>query len=377
MASAPPLPGFARAERRNLPCRATVEHDYQYPRVISLTPDPKPSPKFVADHSAAITPQGLADRQALALTALERTRMPMVITDPRQPDNPIVMANRSFLELTGYEAHEVTGRNCRFLQGPGTSQAAVHAIREAIAGEREVEVEILNYRKDGSSFWNQLYLSPIHDDDGRLIYVFSSQLDVTERRKVEGLEAAEKRLLREVDHRSMNVLAIVEGIVRLTRAIDTPQYAAAVQRRVQALARAHTILAERGWVDVPLQKVIQVQLDPFGTQRVRLDGPEVLLAGHLVQPLALVFHELMSNAVTHGCLSASPGQLDVLWTRQDGEQIALDWTERGGPPPAANRPAGFGVTIMKGIVDRQLRGAMEHQWNPAGLTARLSFSVAA
>ncbi len=175
----------------------------------------------------------------------------------------------------------------------------------------------------------------------------------------------------------MNVLAIVEGIVRLTRAIDTPQYAAAVQRRVQALARAHTILAERGWVDVPLQKVIQVQLEPFGTQRVRLEGPEVLLAGHLVQPLALVFHELMSNAAVHGCLSALAGQLDIQWARQNSEQVALEWTERGGPPPAALRPAGFGATIMKGIVDRQLRGTMDHDWDPAGLKAKLSFSLAA
>jgi PAS domain S-box-containing protein len=132
----------------------------------------------------------LSDRSELALIAVERTRMPMVVTDPRQDDNPIVLANPAFLRLSGYAAGEVIGRNCRFLQGKGTSIAAIAEIRAAVAEAREANVEILNYRKSGEWFWNQLYLSPVHDDDGRLIYWFASQLDVTRQRRVERLEAA-------------------------------------------------------------------------------------------------------------------------------------------------------------------------------------------
>ena len=85
--------------------------------------------------------------------------MPMVVTNPREEDNPIVLANKAFLDLTGYTAEEIIGRNCRFL---GQDDAA------ALANEREVNVEILNYRKSGSTFWNRLRLSPVHGDDGKL-----------------------------------------------------------------------------------------------------------------------------------------------------------------------------------------------------------------
>jgi PAS domain S-box-containing protein len=343
-----------------------------------LTDLPQPSRRLTGDKPAAASAQGLVDRRELALIAVERTRMPMLVTDARQADNPIILANRAFLDLTGYGADEVIGRNCRILQGEDTCKAAVAEIRAALIDEREVNVELINYRKDGTSFWNQLHLSPIHDDDGQLLYYFGSQLDVTQRHKVEVLEAAQRRLLMEVDHRSMNVLAIVEGIVRLTRAENTPMYAAAVQRRVQALARAHTILAERGWTDVPLARVIQGQIEPFGAGRVEFDGPEVLLAGHLVQPLALVFHELGANAAMHGCLKAPTGALRVQWS-QDAKRnsVDLDWSELGGPVPKAERSAGFGSTIIKGIVDRQLRGKLHRAWEEDGLKAHLSFSLAA
>ena len=88
--------------------------------------------------------------------AIRGTRMPMLITDPRQHDNPIVFANDAFLVLTGYERDEVMGRNCRFLQGEGTDPAAVDQMRAAIRDEVDINLDILNYRKDGRPFWNAL-----------------------------------------------------------------------------------------------------------------------------------------------------------------------------------------------------------------------------
>ena len=161
----------------------------------------EPSVNLHSSPPSAATAQGLADRLELAAIALNRTRMPMAVTNPREPDNPIVLANQAFLKLTGYAADEIIGRNCRFLQGKGTSPAVVARIRAGIADEHDFSIEVLNYRKDGSAFWNQLHVSPIHDDEGRLLYFFASQEDVTEFRKVQSLEANEHRLLKEVDHR--------------------------------------------------------------------------------------------------------------------------------------------------------------------------------
>ncbi|MEH6436554.1 PAS domain-containing protein [Massilia sp. DD77] len=125
---------------------------------------------------------GLEERGNIFFAAVEMTRMPMVVTDPRQEDNPIVFANNAFLDLTGYEEKDVLGRNCRLLQGPDTDRATVAEVRQAVAEQRAVAVDILNYKADGTPFWNGLYLGPIFDQDGKLLYFFASQMDITERR---------------------------------------------------------------------------------------------------------------------------------------------------------------------------------------------------
>jgi PAS domain S-box-containing protein len=294
--------------------------------------------------------------------------MPMVVTNPREEDNPIVLANKAFLNLTGYAAEEIIGRNCRFLQGAGSSQTAIAEIRAALGDERETDVEILNYRKDGSTFWNQLRLSPVHDDDGKLLYYFGSQHDVTPLRKVQTLEASEHRLLMEVDHRARNVLAIVDSIVRLSRADDATLYATAVQQRVQALARAHGLLADHGWQDIPLDQLVRAQVSPFGARRITLNGPEMGIRAPIVQPLALIVHELVVNAATHGALSGQVGKLNVSWQgTSENDGFELHWQETGGPAPLANRQPGFGTVIVDGIMDKQLRGKIDRHWIETGL----------
>ena len=129
--------------------------------------------------------------------AVRATRMPMIVTDPRQFDNPIVFANDSFLKLTGYTRMEVTGRNCRFLQGPETDPVAVERLREAIRRETDIRIDLLNYRRDGSTFQNALYVGPVRDADGRVNYYFASQIDVSEHYALTAEVARLKRELAE------------------------------------------------------------------------------------------------------------------------------------------------------------------------------------
>lgn len=134
--------------------------------------------------------------------AVRATRMPMIVTDPRQHDNPIVFANDAFLTLTGYSRLEVTGRNCRFLQGPETDPAGIERLRAAIRREDDIKIDLLNYRKDGSVFQNALYVGPVRDAAGTVVYYFASQVDVSEHyaltaeiaRLTEELAAARARL---------------------------------------------------------------------------------------------------------------------------------------------------------------------------------------
>ncbi len=320
----------------------------------------------------AIAPETAVDHAQLAAIALERTRMPMVVSDAQQPDNPIVMANQAFLDATGYSADEVIGHNCRFLQGPDTDPAAVAEIHAAIAAATDITVELLNYRRDGTPFWNRLLLSPITDDEGRLLYYFASQEDVTEMRRARDLAEREHVLLREVDHRAKNALALVQGIVRLSRADDARDYSRRVQGRVEALAQAHIILSDAEWNDVPLNRIVDAAAAPFGAHRTAHRGPAVNIAAAQVQPLLLAFHELLTNAAQHGALSTADGRAALNW-QTEGETITIELSETGGPPPVTAVTPGYGLTMVDAFVRRQLRGSVERGWHARGLTTRVSF----
>jgi two-component sensor histidine kinase len=200
------------------------------------------------------------------------------------------------------------------------------------------------------------------------VYHFGSQIDRTDYRRIQSLEDSEHRLLLEVDHRANNVLALVDSIVRLTRSDDAALYAASVQKRVQSLARAHTLLSRRGWHHIPLRETIRTQIEPYGATRAVLSGPEIMLAAHAVQPLALFIHELAVNAASHGSLSQDAGQVAISWNEiPQTKGLALVWEETGGPPPALFRKAGFGSVIAEATIQRQLQGSTEREWSDRGV----------
>ncbi|MFT4026113.1 MAG: PAS domain-containing protein [Novosphingobium sp.] len=141
-------------------------------------------------------------------SAVRATRMPILITDPNQTDNPIVFVNDAFSKLTGYERREIIGRNCRFLQGPETDRDDVARLREAIATNTPIELDLLNYKKDGTTFWNRLLVSPVFDSDGDLSYFFASQFDATlERERLSRLERERFDLESEVARRDAELIA--------------------------------------------------------------------------------------------------------------------------------------------------------------------------
>ena len=170
---------------------------------------------------STITDSSLKQRGGVFYAAIEMTRMPMVLTDPRQDDNPIVFANNAFLDLTGYDQDQVLGRNCRFLQGSQTDRAVVAQLRTAIAERRAISVELLNYRRDGSPFWNGVFLGPVYDDAGELLFFFASQLDVSRRKDAESNAFQSQKmesigqLTAGLAHDFNNLLQVVNGSLEL------------------------------------------------------------------------------------------------------------------------------------------------------------------
>jgi PAS domain S-box-containing protein len=192
-----------------------------------------------------ITEPGLAARGNVFFAAVAMTRMPMIVADPNLDDNPIVFANGAFLDLTGYSEDELIGRNCRFLQGARTNPETVNDIRQALAERKPYAGEILNYRRDGTAFWNALFIGPIYDNDGKLLYYFASQLDITRRRASEdAFRQSQKmeaigQLTAGLAHDFNNMLQVVMGNLEIARMrIDqAPAAAAAAIDRADRGAR--------------------------------------------------------------------------------------------------------------------------------------------
>ncbi|SFN06757.1 PAS domain S-box-containing protein [Pseudonocardia ammonioxydans] len=165
----------------------------------------------------------LRDRAVLA------TEMSFAISDPRRADDPLVWVNPSFERLTGYSLDEVVGRNCRFLQGPNTDRAAVHRIREALQERRPVTEVLLNYRRDGTAFWNQISLSPVQDADGELVSFVGVQSDVTERVVV---EQERRAALADAEAARAQLRLLAEATTQLTAALDVADACARFARIV-------------------------------------------------------------------------------------------------------------------------------------------------
>lgn len=198
-----------------------LPHDL--PKQPSPGDDAEPEPSVVSpDHP----PHGYD----IFVAAVQMSSMPMLLTDPHQPDNPIVFCNPAFERLTGYQQSEVVGRNCRLLQGPATDPAAVQRLREAIARQGQVHEELWNYRKDGSGFWSAVFISPVIGPDRKLRYYFGSQLEVTARREAEAalhqaqhLEAL-GGMASGLAHEFNNLMTIVLGsLSQLGREVASPQ----------------------------------------------------------------------------------------------------------------------------------------------------------
>jgi PAS domain S-box-containing protein len=201
--------------------------------------------------------------------------------------------------------------------------------------------------------------------------------DVTERRRG---EQAQRLLIREVDHRAKNALAVVQAVIRLTKA-ETPQrLVEVVEGRVAALAHAHTILAMNRWEGALLRRLVQVELEAYGGQdgdgrRVEISGPDITVRPEAAQPLSMVLHELTTNAAKHGALAQPDGRLYVRWAViNGGDAIQLDWQETGGPA-LGDGPVrrGFGSTMIEASMRQQLQGGITYDWTYDGLHATIRF----
>ncbi|WP_369410141.1 PAS domain-containing protein [Erythrobacter crassostreae] len=304
--------------------------------------------------------------------AMAQTRMAICLCDPHAKDLPIVFANRAFRQLTGYSESEILGRNCRFLQGPNTDPEPVARMRKAIADEDVVVVELLNYRKNGTTFWNALHLGPIYNDKGELVYFFGSQWDVSDVRAARAEEQHAKEMARELSHRMKNMFAVISGIVNVTGRVRGIQgEAAEINSRIQALGRAYeTTLDDASSGSIQISEAIRAVLSPYDRdeERLKMVGNGVRTPFTTISIIGLILHELAANATKYGAWASEAGMVTVNWYVDETDNaLTITWEERGGPQVDSEAiEAGTGTTI----VDRLLsggRGSITREWRDTGL----------
>lgn len=214
---------------------------------------------------------------------------------------------------------------------------------------------------------------PAEEEPSSICILFS---DITEKRRAED---AQRILMREVDHRAKNALAVAQALVRLTRAGDRHEdFVAALEGRIAALARAHTLLARNHWRGALLRGLLEEELEPYRARsgdHIALDGPAVTLDPYAAQPVGMVLHELATNAAKHGALSSPEGRLAISWRLEGAERpgLVIVWTESGGPAVAAPpQRRGFGSDLISASITSQLGGAVEYDWAAAGVRVTLT-----
>jgi two-component sensor histidine kinase/CheY-like chemotaxis protein len=230
------------------------------------------------------------------------------------------------------------------------------------------EVEFRIIRPDGEVRWCAGTAAATVDKNGRVVRVSGVTVDITERKRA---EERQNLLTREVDHRAKNALALAQSIVRLTRCDDVKEYVAAVEGRISALARVHTVLSLSSWQGAEIGQLIEEELSPYSSsEQIEIQGPKLQLHPSTAQTLALAIHELITNSVKYGALSVRAGLLDVRWEILDGN-LELSWDERGGPPVIKPTTRGFGTRSVIASVGSQLGGRAEFDWRVEGLLCRL------
>src|SRR5919199_1666621 len=232
--------------------------------------------------------------------ALTASRGPIVITDPNEPDNPIVYANPAFERITGYSVEEAVGKNCRFLQGEDRDQPALEELRAAIREGRECRVVLHNYKKDGTLFWNELSISPVHDEQGNLANFVGVLDDVTERKR---MEEALKSQARQVALRADVAAALSSG--------DT--LSDVLERWEEAMVRHLNAAFARVWTLNEEEDVLELQAS--AGIYTHTDGPHSRVpVGEL--KIGLIAQERLPHVTN--TVTSDPRVSDKEWARREG-----------------------------------------------------------
>jgi PAS domain S-box-containing protein len=335
------------------------------------------------------TASATLSRNADDVSTLAGIDSAMVVADALAPDQPLIFANKAFCDLTGYTLEEIIGRNCRFLQGEATDTADRERFRQGIASQAPFRVTLLNYRKDGTPFYNQVFISPVRNADDRVVRIVGMQIPV-EAPMPEGhaqASAAEaEAALRELRHRFKNHIQALTSLVSLqARRVTGSEAGRALEdlhARFETLASIYTDLDEPGVDEADLDQFLPPVIskiaylyDPSGRVSLKCDITPVRVVRRRAALLGQITSELIMNAYRHAFAERGTGLLEVTVRPLGPGEMELCVTDDGpGPVPADPSRPHLGLGIVASLA-RSMGGAFSSGSGERGYRASIRFPL--
>ena len=296
------------------------------------------------------------------------------------PDGRFLRVNEAICTIAGMTREEHLATKLFDHTHPDDADADREAFRKQVEGKLEFySVEKRLKRLDGRIVWLSVRSSPVRGDDSHLQYVVRVVQDITERK---ASERRQKLLIDELNHRVKNTLATVQSLAsQSARGAATPAaFREGFEGRLIALSKAHDQLTVHHWESADMRALLSGSLAPYagagtGAERVILRGEDLVLRPRAVLTLAMVFHELTTNAAKYGALSAPGGSIEIRWRPARGtdgrKMLQIEWVEQGGPPVVAPKRRGFGSKLIEGSVAAEHGGSARLTYDPAGLRCEI------
>jgi PAS domain S-box-containing protein len=348
--------------------------------------------------SLSISPIRNAQGSAVGASSIARD-----ITDQRQAEQALAERNAQLAlagraALVGSYVYDVNKGTTQVSQGyaaihglpEGTTEtpisewrlrvhpedlARAEGLREqAFAGRRkEDNAEYRIILSNGDVRWIERRGAIFYGEDGRPQRVVGVNIDVTDRKRAEQHQRA---LNAELDHRVKNVLATVSAIISQTRQASrsSTDFVAGLESRIQSLARTHELLSGGKWRGVPLEDIVQRELAPYNAHNTEIGGPNITLKAEAAQAVAMVLHELTTNAAKYGAFSSRTGRVSVNWRwllNGSPDRLVIQWQEIDGPPVRAPSHSSYGTSIIRELIPFELGGAVDLAFVPEGTRCRL------
>jgi len=324
------------------------------------------------EHRVIERTRALRASAALLQTATDNASVGLASFDA---DLRHTFANPAYCKIFGI-SDDIASQHPSQVLAPALGKKIVRLLERALKGER-VSSEIDRSSTGAKPYHYLAIFEPERDADSQIVGVVAAVFDISDRKHA---EEQIRLLLREVNHRSKNLLSVVSAIARQTKAPTQEEFTARFADRIQALATSHDLLAKSEWQNVSVAELIRAQLAHFDDligRRIIPNGPALMLSVAGAQCLGMVVHELATNAAKHGALSNQQGIVDITWECRDRDrEFTITWTEREGPPVTPPSHRGYGSTVIKGMVELHLDGEVLLDFQSSGFGWNLTCPAA-